>query len=91
MDILGDENKQDKVNAVLPSTQASQPGSSTGGETQPYPSPREVDLHEIGNRAAATLSIRQPAAQNDRGEERDLSDRKILPACQTLSWPPPSG
>lgn len=84
MDILGDENKQDKVNAVLPSTQASQPGSSTGGET-------EVDLHEIGNRAAATLSIRRPAAQNDRGEERDLSDRKILPACQTLSRPPPSG
>lgn len=56
MDILGDENKEDKVNAVLPSTQASQPGSSTGGETQPYPSPREVDLHEIRNRAAATLS-----------------------------------
>lgn len=44
---LGDENKEDKVNAVLPSTQASQPGSSTGGETQPHPSPHEVDLHEI--------------------------------------------
>ncbi|XP_029963540.1 uncharacterized protein LOC115400030 [Salarias fasciatus] len=80
MDLLNDDNEEDDEDAILPPTPASRPSSSVSGGIQPPSSPSEVDLHEVCKRAASRLGIDWPASQDDKGEERDLYDGKILPS-----------
>lgn len=74
MDNLGEDN--DEEDAILPTAEASQLGNSIGGETQHSPSACKVNLHKICRRMATRLSISWPAAQDEKGEERD-----VVPVC----------
>ncbi len=80
--LIGEENDDDDEDAILPAAQASRPGSSIGGKAQSSPATRDVNLHEVCKRAAAKLAIDWPASLDDKGEERDLYDGKVLPSRQ---------